>query len=248
MSLTRQSIAFVFFLCLLSGSFQAQKKNNSSGRHAGNGWRYNLGTGLNFYTTNDKHGVDPKQLLNGTFGIRRELRVTRDFKTYLLFGAEYVFHGVNYRSYYFKPDSVKIYDRKYSYNYALSVNEIHIPIEIKYLLRREDNSLFSPYLLFGYHLRYLGPSSLKVTRGDVLYQTDRPDMRFRTFLFSEKINASLCASLGWQVNHLGEGKKCLFVEANFQYGFSDYYFRSDYSASSMYLNCIQVTFNIGAKF
>lgn len=248
MSLHRAIVFYVFLLSLLPTGLQAQKKNHSSGRHAGNGWRYNLGTGLNFYTTNDKHGVDPKQRLNATFGIRRERRVTRDFKTYLLFGAEYVFHGVNYRSYYFKPDSVKIYDRKYSYTYALTINELHVPIEIKYLLRREDNSLFSPYLLFGYHLRYLLPASVKVSKGDVLYQTDRPDMRFRTSLFSQKINASLCASLGWQVNHLGHGKNSLFIEANFQYGFSDYYFRSEYSANSMFLNCIQATFNIGAKF
>lgn len=248
MSHLRHILGLVLLMGLIPLGMQGQKNRKASGRHAGNGWRYNIGTGLNFYTTNDKHGVDPKQRLNATFGIRRELRVTRDFKTYLLFGAEYVLHGVNYRSYYFKPDSVKLYDRKYSYNYALTINEIHIPIEIKYLLRREDNSLFSPYLLFGYHLRYLGPASVTVRKDDQIYQTYHPDMRFRTHLFSDKINASLCASLGWQVNHLGEGKNTLFVEANFQYGFSDYYFKSEYSANAMYLNCIQVTFNIGAKF
>lgn len=186
--------------------------------------------------------------MNATIGIRRELRVVRDYKTFLLFGAEYVFHGLNYRSYFFKPDSVKLYDRKYSYNYSLRLNELHIPVEIKYLLRRVDNSLFSPYLLFGYHLRYLLPASLTVTKDGEIYKKDHPDMLFRTSIFSKKINASLCASLGWQLNRLGSSRRTFFAEVSFQYGFSDYYFKSDYSANSMYINCVQATFNLGAKF
>jgi hypothetical protein len=89
---------------------------------------------------------------------------------------------------------------------------------------------------------------LRVTKDGEVFQTDHPDMRFRTSLFSSKINASLCASIGWQVNRLGHSHSSFFAEINFQYGFSDYYFKSEYSASSMYINCIQVTFNVGAKF
>ena len=217
-------------------------------KRSGNGWRYNIGTSLNNYTLNDKHGINPKQRLNLTFGIRRELRVTRDYKSFVLFGAEYLLHGVNYESYYFAKDTLKLYDRKYDYDYHLTMQEIHLPFEFKYLLRRVDNSPFSPYFLVGYHLRYLMPAFVNVSKDGKVYQRDTPNLQFRTWLINPKVNASLCLALGWQMNKLGNKHRSFFAEANFQYGFSDYFFASEYSANAMYINCIQATVNLGAKF
>lgn len=234
-------LCFVVFALSFSFDVQAQKRS-------GNGWRYNIGTSLNNYTLNDKHGINPKQRLNLTFGIRREVRVTRDYKSFVLFGAEYLLHGVNYESYYFASDTLKLYDRKYDYVYRLTMQEIHLPFEFKYLLRRVDNSPFSPYFLVGYHLRYLMPAFVNVSKDGKVYQRDTPNLQFRTWLINPKVNASLCLALGWQINKLGTKKRSFFAEANFQYGFSDYFFRSEYSANAMYINCIQATANFGAKF
>ncbi len=217
-------------------------------KRSGSGWRYNIGTSLNNYTLNDKHGINPKQRLSFTLGMRREKRVTRDYKSFVLFGAEYLLHGVNYQSYYFGVDSLKLYDRKYDYNYSLTIQEIHLPFEFKYLLRRADNSPFSPYFLIGYHLRYLMPTFVKVYKADKVFVQDTPNLVFRTWLINPKVNASLCLALGWQINKIGTTHRSFFAEVNFQYGFSDYYFKSEYSANAMYINCIQATFNLGAKF
>lgn len=218
-----------------------------NGKRVRNAWRYNIGTSLNNYTLNDKHGVNPKQRLNLTVGVRREQRVTRDSKSFLLFGAEYLLHGLNYNSYYFPPDSVPIYDRKYPYLYTLTLQELHLPFEFKYLLRRMDNSPYSPYFAVGYHFRYLMPAFVKVSKPGTESIYDTPNMQFRTSLINPKINASLCLALGWQLHRLGGSHRSFFIEFNFQYGFSDYYFNSAYSASSMYINCIQSTLNIGAR-
>jgi len=214
----------------------------------GHGYRIGFGTGLSFYHLNDKHADSPKQKMNGIFGVRRELRVSRDYKTYVLFGADYVFHGISYQSYYFKPDSIKLYDKKFNYNYSLFMNEIHIPFQMKYLLRREDNSLFSPYILVGYNLRFLLPGILNVRQDGKSLQKDNPDMQFRTFLIHRNVNASISASAGWQKNRLGSSRGSFFAEINFLYGFSDFFFESDYSATSMFINGTQVTLLVGAKF
>lgn len=232
-------------LLLLAVNLQAQKFRHKA---SGNGWRFNFGSGLNFYNINEKHGALPKQRPNFTMGIRRELRATRDYKSFIQIGLDYVTHGLSYQSYYFKPDSVKLYDGKFRYDYNVTINEIHIPVEFKYLLRRVDNSLFSPYLLIGYHFRYLLPGKVVVNRSGTRYMDDHPEFKFRTHLLGEKVNASLCLAAGWQKNRLGTSKGSFFGEVNFQYGFSDYYFTSAYSANAMYINCIQATLLFGAKF
>lgn len=228
--------------------FVAEPPPKSRYKRTGNGTRLNFGTSLNYYSMNENHGADPKQKLSFTFGFRRELLVSKDYKAYILFGADYLLHGLTYQSYYFQPDSIHIYNKKFDYNYSLNINEIQIPLQFKYLFRRADNSPYSPYFLVGYHFRYMLPGILKVSKDGQVVKNDVPEMKFRNYLITDKINASVSASLGWQRNNLSDKKGSFFAEINFQYGFSQYYFETDYSAASMFFNCTHVTFLIGSKF
>ena len=46
------------------------------------------------------------------FGLKREIKADRSRKTFFTFGIEYFMHGLNYYSYYFRPDTLNIYDKK----------------------------------------------------------------------------------------------------------------------------------------
>jgi hypothetical protein len=231
-------------LILLCGQDLFSQRNKRSG----SGTRILFGPVIGFYAVNQHHAVDPTQKPSIIIGFRREQRVDREYKSYLLFGIDYFMHGLNFRSYFFAPDTLKLYDKSFGYSYSLTIHELNLPIQYKYLFNREDNSLFSPYVIAGYHLRYLLTSNLRVTQNGNSVKNDSPEMKFRTSLFHEHINAFVSAGIGWQKNNLTASKGSFFVELNYRYGFSQYYFEADYAASSLYLNSTHLSLQLGLKF
>lgn len=218
------------------------------GKHYGNGIRLSIGPCIGFYTINKNHATSPQQRLSAIIGFRKEFKVGRDYRTFFLVGVDYFLHGLNFKSYYFKPDSLKLYDKSFKYDYTLLINELNLPVQFKYLLKRADNSLFSPYVSIGYHLRFLLPSSLKVTQDGQLIKSDNPDLKFKTPFLYNKINSFVSASVGFQKNSLSNSKGSFFVELNFRYGFSPYYFETDYSPTSLYINSTHLSLQLGLKF
>lgn len=186
--------------------------------------------------------------MSALMGFRKEVRCDREFKSYFLFGVDYFFHGVNFNSYYFKPDSLHLYDKSYAYQYSLFIHEVDLPLQMKYSFTRENNSLFSPYVMVGYHLRYLLPSWMNITQNGTKVKSDDLELRFRNPLFYNKINSFVSLSVGWQKNSINRSRGSFFVEANFRYGFSQYYFEKDYAASSLFINSTHLSLLLGLKF
>ncbi len=240
----KYTVLFVILFYFIPVCFFSQ----SSKKRSGNGNRIYFGPVVGFYKINKNHAIQPTQKMSALIGFKREQRVGRDFKTFFLFGFEYFFHGVNFRSYYFEPDSLKLYDKSFGYNYSLFIHELNLPLQIKYLFKREDNSLFSPYIIAGYQLRYLLPGTLKVSQNGKKIRDDTPDLKFKNAVLYDKINAFVCLGIGWQKNSLSSSKGSFFVELNCRYGFSPYSFETAYSASSLYIYGTHVTIQLGAKF
>jgi len=241
-------IRYTALLLILSFLISGHLFSQSSKRKGGNGTRIYFGPAINFYSINKNHAINPGQKISVTAGFKREQRLGRDFKTFLLVGVEYFFHGLNFRSYYFAPDTVKLYDKSFGYNYSLFIHELSLPMQLKYLFKREDNSLFSPYIIVGYHFRYLLPGTLKVSQNGTKVKEDNPDLKFKNYLLNDRINAFVSLGLGWQKNSLTSSKGSFFVELNCRYGFSPYYFKTSYSASSLYINGVHLNLQLGLKF
>jgi hypothetical protein len=108
--------------------------------------------------------------------------------------------------------------------------------------------LFSGYVIAGYHLRYLLPSTLKITQNGSKVKDDSPDLKFKNALLNNKVNAFVSLGIGWQKNSLSNSKGSFFVELNCRYGFSPYYFESDYAPSSLYINGTHIMLQLGSKF
>lgn len=244
--MTRIRHSTVIFVLLLLSPFLLLSQ--SSKKKAGNGTRVYFGPVIGFYQINTHHAASPSQKMSVTAGFKREQHVGRDYKTFFLFGIEYFFHGLNFKSYYFDPDTFKIYDKSFAYNYSLFVHEINLPLQVKYLFKREDNSLFSPYVIAGYHLRYLFPGVLKISRDGNEVRTDSPELKFKTPLLVNQMNAFVSLGIGWQKNSLSASKGSFFVELNYRYGFSPFYFETDYSASSLYISGSHLNLQLGLKF
>ena len=218
------------------------------GKGAGNGTLLTFGPAIGSYRLDSKHAVSPERRLSFTAGFRREIRVDREYRTFIQFGAEYFVHGLGYDSYYFDQDTLQLYDKSFGYQYHLVNQEINVPVQLKILFNRGDNKLYSPYACVAYHLRYMLPATLEVSQFGNKVKKDYPEMKFRNFLFYDKINAFVSAGVGWQRNKISARGSSFFAELNFRYGFSDYYFEKSYAASSVFINATHLTLFLGLKF
>ncbi|HQQ95081.1 MAG TPA: hypothetical protein PLQ93_11045 [Bacteroidia bacterium] len=237
--------AVLVILIILSRHLQALNEPNN---HFGSRVRLHLGPALSLYTINTNHAADPQQQFSMIAGLSKEFKASHDYKTFFLVGLDFFSHGLGFKSYYFKPDSLKLYDKSFSYDYMLRILEIQLPIQFKYLFKPEHNSLFSPYVCIAYHLRYLLPGKLRVSYYGNTLEDEAADLKFKTPLLTEQLNAAVSLGAGWQKNSLASSKGSFFAELNLRYNFSPYYFEKDYAASSLYINSTHLILKLGIRF
>lgn len=236
------TIIFLIFFGAVSASTPHEKKSKE------NYTRLGIAPVIGFYSLNTKHAISPKARMSFSAFMKREWSMDRSNKLFFSVGAEYFLHGINYRSYYFSQDTLQLYDQSFEYSYRLYVHELNAPIQVKLAFNSTTNSLFTPYVSFGYHLRYLAVANLEVEKDGEFVQSDRVDLKFRNPFLSKKVNSFLSLSLGFQSNRTRSSSVTFFAEASFRYGFSPYSFKQNYSASAVYINSQHLSFNIGIGF
>jgi hypothetical protein len=237
----------VFFLFTFSSAFVYARRGPQPGTRA-RGLRFNFGPSIGIYSINTHHAQGPVPRMSAMAGFKKELRCDRKFKTFFLFGFDYFFHGLSYKSYYFSPGSIQLYDKNFDYTYKLFIQELDIPLQIKYSFTRENNSLYSPYVMMGYHLRYMLPARVTVSQSGNVVSNRMEQMNFRNPLINPNMNAFLSATFGLQKNTINNSHTGFFIEGTVRYGFSQYYFSTSYSASSMYINAVHLSLLLGFKF
>lgn len=240
---TNVFFSITLFIFLVFSNICFGQKNSP-----GAGIRFGFGPVLGLYTVNNNHAKNPTQKMSAMVSFKKEIRVDRSNKNFFLVGLEYFFHGVNFKSYYFKPDSLKLYDKTFPYNYSLIINELGLPLQFKHSFTRETNSVFSPYIMLGYHLRYLLPGNVLITQNGNRVKEDVVDLRFRNGFITNKMNSFLSATIGWQKNSISKSKGSFFAELNFRYSLSQYYFEESYAASSLYISSMHLALQLGVKF
>jgi hypothetical protein len=245
MKLLKHSAFFLF--CFISFNLFCGRFPPAMGASS-RGIRFNFGPCIGFYKINNNHAQNPSAKMSALIGFKKEVRLNRSNKAFFLWGFDYFFHGVNFKSYYFKPDSLHLYDRNFAYNYSLFIQELNLPLQMKYSFTKENNSLYSPYVMIGYHLRFLLPANITVSRDGNNVKQASEDLQFRNSFIDKRINSFVSATAGWQKNTINKSRSGFFIEASVRYGFSQYFFQSDYSASSLYINALHTCLILGVKF
>ena len=210
--------------------------------------RFGIAPVLGFYSLLTKHAIAPKAKMSFSAFVKKEWSLDYSNKTFFSIGVEYFLHGLNYRSYYFNQDTLQLYDQSFDYNYSVYINEINLPLQIKYAFNSTTNSLFTPYLSIGYHFRYMTSTSLKVGQEGGLIKSDHVDMKFKNSIFTEKTSAFAGLNIGLQNNRTRTSSITFFAELSYRYGFSSFYFKENYSANSLYINSAHLSLNIGIGF
>lgn len=210
--------------------------------------RFGIAPVVGFYSLQTKHGIAPKSRMSFSAFIKKEWSIDHSNQTFFSVGLEYFLHGVNYRSYYFDQDTLQLYDQSFEYTYRLYVNEVNLPLQVKYAFNSTTNSLFTPYISIGYHLRYLASSSLKIEKDGALIKSDHVDMKFKNPFITNKVNSFAGLNLGFQNHRTRSNSITIFVELSYRYGFSPFYFKENYSANSLFIHSSHLSLNIGVGF
>ena len=210
--------------------------------------RVSIAPVISFYSLNQNHAQDAKQKMSGLFSIREEIRLNTAHTIFLLVGVEYLVHGVNFYSYYFKQDSIQIYTGNMNYNYHLYFHEIDIPIQLKYSFTRENNSIYTPYVMFGYHFRTIFAGNLIVKQDGNNIEKKYEEVKFKNPLFNPKSNAFASITFGVQRNNPKHPKRCVFGEVSYRQGFSPYYISDNFTPSSLFINGSHLVFGFGITF
>lgn len=244
----RKKLQILFLFLFLICSYSIHSRTAGKGGVNGNGLRFGFGPSIGFYSINTNHAQPPSARMSALIGLKKEVRCDRSHKLFFVFGAEYLFHGVNFKSYYFDQDTLQLYDKSFLYDYSLFLQEIDVPLQLKFSFNRENNTLFSPYIMLGYHIRVLLPATIKVSNnGNVVHQGTE-DLRFRHKMINDRLNSFVSLTAGWQKNTINNSRTGFYLELNYRYGFSQYSFKSNYAPSSLYLNGSHLSLQIGLKF
>lgn len=212
-----------------------------------NGIQLVAGPAIGIYKVNTRHAIEPYTKAGATIGFRKVFRLDREHLRFFHLGADYLYHGLGFRSYYFMPDSLQLYDKSFAYNYSLMVHEAQAPLLLRFLFKRRKAKVYSPFVQLGYHLRYLLSSDLKIRQNSAKVRYDSPEVYFKNKLFHNQLSSMVSAAIGLQKNTVGSVKGNFYVELGYRYGFSPWYFERNYAPSSMFFSGSHVTLVLGVK-
>lgn len=202
---------------------------------------------LSLYKSNKNHTTRAKPKMAFHFSLKEEIRLDKKNQNFLLVGVEYMYHGVNFNSYYFYEDSLKLYTpERLKYKYSLTIHELDFPVLLKHSFQKETNTLLSSYIFAGYNYRWLVDARLNVSESgeEVVNQYER--LTFKNPAFNPVNSSFFTVGAGFQKNtplkHNG-----IYAELQFKYALSPFYFSESFAPTSMYINGHFFLLTIGFK-
>lgn len=202
---------------------------------------------IGFYNTNIHHTANPTSKKAFNLSLKREFCLDKSGQNFLIVGIEYSFHGINFKSYYFYEDSLKLYvPSRLKYQYALTVNELNFPIQLKYSFQKESNTKFSSHIFGGYCHRWLMRGKLQVTDNERELENQSVRLLFKNSLLSSVNSSFLTLGFGCQKNILSTNK-AIFFETQYRYDLSAFYFEKSFAPNSLFINSKMLLITVGFK-
>lgn len=241
------TLILLFQFCLVSAQDEGARRARNRQKNALVKTRIGISPVLGLYSSNKHHtsGTKPKMAFN--FSLKEEIRLDNKNQSFLLIGVEYMFHGVNFNSYYFYGDSLKLYTSdRLKYKYSLTIHELDFPIQLKHSFQKETNTIYSSYIFAGYCYRWIIESHLKVTdNGNELVNKNEP-LKFKSPAFNSANSSFLSVGAGFQKN-TPTRHNAVFAELQFRYGLSPFYFNESFAPSGLYTSGHFILLTVGFK-
>lgn len=242
---------FTLVICVLlkSAFAQVEQKNTAVNglRNKYSKTNFSFSSIIGFYRTNIHHSVKPSAKKGFNVSVKKDFSINNTGKDFLTVGIEYLYHGVNFISYYFYKDSLKLYEpNNLRFQYDLIIHELDFPIQFKYSFLKETSYKYSGYIFGGYCYRWLLKGNLQVTDNE--YQLENQSLRlvFKNYVLIPENNSFLTVGGGFQKNILAKNKS-IFLEAQYRYDLSSFYFEKSFAPNSLFINNRMLFLTVGFK-
>jgi len=239
--------AFIFLCISLDAQEDGGKRLRNRRKNPIVKTRIGISPVLSIYNTNKNHTAGSRSKMAFNFSIKEEIRLDRNNQNFLLVGAEYMFHGVSFSSYYFYSDSLKLYTpERLKYKYNLTIHELDFPILLKHSFQKETNSLLSSYIFAGYNYRWIIDGCLNVSENGNELVNQYELLKFKNPAFGKANSSFFTLGAGFQKN-TPLMHNAVYAELQFKYALSPFYFNESFAPSSMYINGHFLLLTIGFK-
>jgi hypothetical protein len=202
---------------------------------------------LSFYK-NDIHLTTNTKAQTGFFASYKAEFISGRRMNYTA-GVEYVNQHVTFDGYFAAPTHTYIYDKTYSYEHDVQIQELQIPIGVKYSFAGETSYDYTPYFTGGMKFRYLLQSYTVITDDSTktsVYDGNKPSITFESNIPTARINTCLYAGMGFQRNYRGKGR-AIFFEMTFNYGISRFQYSGYNNSNNLAISNSFLAFTFGWK-
>lgn len=201
---------------------------------------------IGFYKPNKNHTGGAKQKMAFNVSLKEEIRLNKKNTSFLMVGVEYFLHGLTFNSYYFYSDSLKLYNGNMTAKYSLVLQELNVPIQLKYSLQKETNTITSSYLFAGYVARFLLANNLTVTNNGTEVFNKQENIKFKNPVFSANSNSFLCFGIGTQRNTQLR-QNAVYAELQYRHSLAPMFFEEPFAPSNLFINQHFFMLTVGFK-
>ncbi len=176
---------------------------------------------LSFYSGDSRFysNLQPKQ----GYGAQLDLDIGNDRRGRFLTGIGFYSQSLAFNSYYFADGYSAIYDRNFAYEHRVRINDIRIPVLLKYNFVTEEDYTNRVYVMFGLVLRQTFSGHAAVTDGTTGSElfNGSVDITSEHSMYGDKGGSMLRAGLGFE-NRIINIRHAVFLEVNYDYKLSRY--------------------------
>lgn len=210
--------------------------------------RVSISPVLGLYFPNKHHTNKARQKMAYSISLKEELRLNKKYTDFIFVGVEYLYHGVNFNSYYFYADSLQLYTpSRLKYTYSLTFHEIDFPLQIKHSFQNESSSILSGYVYAGYNYRWLLASNLNVSESGNQLIDQKEKVTFKSPAFNPYCSSFITFGGGFQKN-TPVRHNAVFAEIQFKYALSPMQIKETFAPSSLFVNGHMLYLTVGVKF
>jgi hypothetical protein len=165
-------------------------------------------------------------------------------------GLDFVDQRFSFKGYFAAPMHTYIYDKTFAYTHSLNIQEIQVPLGIRFSFFEKPVNNYVPYFTGGIKFRYLLKTTTIIrddsTKTNVYTGTKPSSISFESNIPSAKINSCFQAGFGIQRNY-EELNSAMFFEITFNYGISRFQYVGNTNSNNLGIRNAFVAFAFGWK-
>jgi hypothetical protein len=197
------------------------------------------------YQNNKNHTKATTPLFSGSVCAREEWRFSTSGA--VVAGAEFLMHGLKFKSYYFAPGRSFLYNKDFDYRYKLNLYEFDFPLLLRANMVGKKRKPAEGYFEVGAALRYLFSSKIKVNDSTNIVLTEKPaEPEFENPLLSKRMSMFMQLNGGVQF-YSDDHYSGLFIEFNFRYAPIRFLVRESFTPTGLYIQSFHAGFGIGYR-